>query len=103
MSRRVYVGVTLEMDASGRRSPLAVTWEDNTTYEITHATYVGRRRAKSAGSGDCWMCRIGRHDVPLYYAPLTGRWWVDGKGDPEPAPKPTPYRRVKDRNYRPPT
>ncbi|NLA70935.1 MAG: hypothetical protein GX850_00620 [Clostridiaceae bacterium] len=102
MSRPVFVCVLLEMGASGARHPLRITWEDGVYYEITHSNFVGRRAARSAGSGECWICRIADKDVPLYYSPLTGRWWMDGKGDGEPAPTPEPYRRVKDRNYTPP-
>ncbi|HNZ62792.1 MAG TPA: hypothetical protein PKH23_00450 [Bacillota bacterium] len=101
MSRPVPVAVLLEMRASGIRKPLAVTWEDGTRYEITTSRYVGFQKAKSAGSGECWLCRIEGHDIPLYYCTLTGRWWMDGKGAPEPAPAPEAYRRVKDRAYRP--
>ncbi|HZK29111.1 MAG TPA: hypothetical protein VFD19_02715 [Clostridia bacterium] len=101
MSRPVFVSVLLEMTASGVRRPLGITWEDGVYYEITHAHYTGRRAARSAGSGECWICRIEGKDVPLYYSPLTGRWWMDGRGDGEPAPAPKPYQRVKDRDYKP--
>ncbi len=101
MSRPVPVAVLLEMRSSGLRRPLAITWEDGTRYEITMSRYLGLRKAKSAGSGECWMCRIEGIDVPLYLCQLTGRWWMDGKGDPEPAPTPERYKRVKDREYKP--
>ncbi|NLB28517.1 MAG: hypothetical protein GX819_06185 [Clostridiaceae bacterium] len=101
MSRPVFVSVLLEMSASGARHPLAITWEDGSRYEITRSLYVGRRAARSAGSGECWLCRIAGRDIALYYSPLSGRWWMDGKGDPEPAPAAEPYKRVKDRDYKP--
>lgn len=102
MSRPVFVSVRLEMTPSGTRRPLEVTWEDGRVFEITSSSYLGRRAARSAGSGECWLCRIGAQEVPLYFSPLTGRWWMDGKGDPEPPPRPQGYRRVKDRDYKPP-
>jgi hypothetical protein len=102
MSRPVTVTVTLEMSAGGTRKPLEIIWEDGSVYEVVSSRYVGRRAALSAGSGECWICLINGQEVPLYYSPLNGRWWMDGKGDPEPAPAVEPYRRVKDRSYRPP-
>jgi hypothetical protein len=32
---------------------------------------------------------------------LTGCWWMDGQGEPHSAPAPKPYRRVKNRDYKP--
>ena len=101
MSRPVFVAVILEMSASGARHPLEIIWEDGTSYPVARSLYVGRRAARSAGSGECWICRIHGRDLPLYYSPLTGRWWMDGKGDPEPAPAAEAYRPVKDRGYKP--
>ena len=101
MSRPVFVSVILEMSASGARHPLEITWEDGSRYEITRSLYLGRRAARSAGSGECWLCRICSKNLPLYYSPLTGRWWMDGKGDPEPAPAAQPYKAVKDRGRKP--
>ncbi len=101
MSRPVPVAVLLEMRSSGVRKPLAITWEDGTRYEITTSRYIGFRKARSAGSGECWICRIKGKDVLLYYCTLTGRWWMDGKGEPRPAPTPEAYRRVKNRDYKP--
>lgn len=102
MSRQVFVAVTVDISAEGVVCPLAIVWEDGIRYEITHTRNIGRRAAKSAGSGECWLCRISGQEVPLYYSPATGRWWMDGKGDPEQLPGQEPYRRVKDRAYRPP-
>jgi hypothetical protein len=101
MSRPVPVAVLLEMRSSGVRNPLAITWEDGTRYEITASRFVGLRKARSAGSGECWICRIEGRDVPLYFCALTGRWWMDGKGESRSAPAPKPYRRVKNRDYKP--
>ncbi len=101
MSRPVPVAVLLEMRSSGVRKPLAIIWEDGMRYEITSSRYVGFRKARSAGSGECWICRIEGIDVPLYYCTLKGCWWMDGKGEPEPAPAPEVYRRVKNRDYKP--
>lgn len=102
MSRPVFVSLILETRPSGLRHPLGVIWEDGRFFEITASRYVGRRAARSAGSGECWLCRIQGHEVPLYYSPLSGRWWMDGKGPPQPPPSPAPYRPVKDRSYKPP-
>ncbi len=102
MSRPVPVTVILEMRASGTRHPLEIVWEDGRRYEITRSLYLGRKAARSAGSGECWLCLIqGRH-VPLYYSPLTGCWWMDGKGQAEAPPAPQAYRPVKDRGHKGP-
>ncbi len=102
MSRQVFVAVTLEVSVEGVVRPLAIVWEDGTRYEITRARPIGIRAAKSAGSGECWLCRISGQDANLYHSAADGRWWMDGKGDPEPLPEVKPYQRVKDRAYRPP-
>lgn len=102
MSRPVFVTVFLETRPSGSRRPLKIIWEDGRPFEVSASRYVGRRAARSAGSGECWLCLIEGREVPLYYSPLTGRWWMDGKGDPPAPPSPSPYRPVKDRTYRPP-
>ncbi len=102
MSRPVVVSVILETSPSGLRRPLGVTWEDGRFFEITSSRFVGHRAARSAGSGQCWLCRIQGQEVPRYYSPLKGCWWMDGKGDPQPPPRPQPYRPVKDRTYRGP-
>ncbi len=102
MSRPVYVSLILEMKSTGIRRPLGITWEDGRFYEIIAPRFIGWRAARSAGSGECWLCRINGREVPLYYSPLTGRWWMDGRGEPDPPPKPEAYRPVKDRDYKPP-
>ena len=101
MSRPVTVSVTLEMSASGVRKPLQIMWEDGRVFEVVSSRFVGRRAALSAGSGECWLCLINGQEVPLYHSPISGHWWMDGKGNPEAPPKPLPYRRVKDRDYNP--
>ncbi len=102
MSRPVFVSVILEMKSSGVRRPLGIIRGDGRFLEIIAPRFIGRRAARSAGSGECWLCRINGRELPLYYSPLTGRWWMDGVGEPEPAPEAEPYRPVKDRDYKPP-
>jgi len=97
VSRPVFVSVLLEMGACGIRRPLAFTWEDGSRYEVARSRYLGYRAARSAGAGECWLCRVEGREVPLYYSPLTRRWWMDGRGEAAKAPAAEPYRRVKDR------
>lgn len=59
MVRKVYVEVTAKFDTEGNITPLAVTWEDGTVYEIDKI--VDKRRAaslKAGGIGVRYTCRI---------------------------------------------
>ncbi len=48
MARKVYVEVTAKFDTEGNITPLAVTWEDGTVYEIDKI--VDKRRVASLKS-----------------------------------------------------
>ena len=78
MARKVYVEVTARFDVEGNITPLSVTWEDGTVYEIDRI--LDKRRAaslKAGGIGMRYTCRILGQQSYLYYE--DPRWFVEGK------------------------
>mgnify|MGYP000153854668 FL=1 len=78
MARKVYVEVTAKFDTEGNITPLSVTWEDGTVYEIDRI--LDKRRAaslKAVGIGMRYTCRISGRQSYLYYE--DPRWFVEGK------------------------
>ena len=78
MVRKVYVEVTAQFDTEGNITPLSVTWEDGTVYEIDRI--LDKRRAaslKAVGIGMRYTCRISGRQSYLYYE--DPRWFVEGK------------------------
>ncbi|WP_124100114.1 hypothetical protein [Ruminococcus sp. Marseille-P6503] len=78
MARKVYVEVTAKFDTEGNITPLSVTWEDGTVYEIDRI--LDKRRAaslKAGGIGMRYTCRISSRQSYLYYE--DPRWFVEGK------------------------
>ncbi len=78
MVRKVYVEVTARFDVDGNITPLSVTWEDGTVYEIDKV--LDQRRAaslKAGGIGMRYTCRIlGQESFLFYEEP---RWFVEAK------------------------
>ena len=78
MLRKVYVEVTARFDTEGDITPLSVTWEDGTVYEIDKV--LDQRRAaslKAGGIGMRYTCRIlGRESYLFYEEP---KWFVEAK------------------------
>ena len=78
MARKVYVEVTAKFDTEGNITPLSVTWEDGTVYEIDRI--LDKRRAaslKAGGIGMRYTCRILGQRSYLYYE--EPRWFVEWK------------------------
>ena len=78
MARKVYVEVTAKFDTEGNITPLSVTWEDGTVYEIDRI--LDKRRAaslKAGGIGMRYTCLISGRRSYLYYE--EPRWFVEGK------------------------
>ena len=78
MARKVYVEVTAKFDTDGNITPLSVTWEDGTVYEIDRI--LDKRRAaslKAGGIGMRYTCLISGRQSYLYYE--EPRWFVEGK------------------------
>ena len=78
MVRKVYVEVTAKFDTEGNITPLSVTWEDGTVYEIDRI--LDKRRAasiKAGGIGMRYTCLISGRQSYLYYE--EPRWFVEGK------------------------
>ena len=78
MARKVYVEVTAKFDTEGNITPLSVTWEDGTVYEIDRI--LDKRRAasiKAGGIGMRYPCRISGRRSYLYYE--EPRWFVERK------------------------
>ena len=78
MARKVYVEVTAKFDTEGNITPLSVTWEDGTVYEIDRI--LDKRRAaslKAGGIGMRYTCLIPGRQSYLYYE--EPRWFVERK------------------------
>lgn len=78
MVRKVYVEVTARFDVDGNITPLSVTWEDGTVYEIDKV--VDQRRAaslKAGGIGMRYTCRILNQESYLFYE--NPKWFVEAK------------------------
>ena len=78
MIRKVYVAVTARFDVEGNITPLSVTWEDGTFYEIDKV--LDKRRAaslKAVGIGMRYTCRILNQESYLFYE--EPRWFVEAK------------------------
>lgn len=78
MIRKVYVEVIARFDIEGNITPLSVTWEDGTIYEIDKV--LDKRRAaslKTGGIGMRYTCRIRNQQSYLYYD--EPKWFVEGK------------------------
>ena len=78
MARKVYVEVTAKFDTDGNITPLSVTWEDGTVYEIDRILDKCRAASlKAGGIGMRYTCRILGQRSYLYYE--EPRWFVEGK------------------------
>lgn len=76
--RKVYVEVTAKFDTKGNITPLSVTWEDGTVYEIDKV--LDQRRAaslKAGGIGMRYTCRILNQESYLFYE--NPKWFVKAK------------------------
>ena len=78
MARKVYVEVTAKFDTEGNITPLSVTWEDGTVYEIDRILDKCRAASlKAGGIGMRYTCLISGRQSYLYYE--EPRWFVEGK------------------------
>lgn len=79
MIRKVYVEVTVKIDTEGEITPISVTWEDGTIYEIDRILDIKRAAStKAGGIGIRYTCRILNQESYLYYE--NPKWFVEGKG-----------------------
>lgn len=78
MARRAYVKVKVHFDFDGNLTPVEITWEDGTVYEIDRILDVRQAASESAGSlGIRYTCRILNHETYLYYE--NPKWFVEAK------------------------
>ena len=78
MARKVYVEVTARFDTEGRITPLSLTWEDGTVFEIDRVLDCRRAASlKAGGIGMRYTVRIGNQQSYLYYE--DPRWFVEAK------------------------
>ncbi len=78
MARKVYVEVTARFDPDGRITPLSLTWEDGTVFEIGRVLDCRRAASlKAGGIGMRYTVRIGNQQSYLYYE--DPRWFVEAK------------------------
>lgn len=78
MARKVYVEVTARFDVDGKVTPLSLTWEDGTVFEIDKVLDCRRAASlKAGGVGIRYIIRIGKRQSYLYYE--DPRWFVEAK------------------------
>ena len=78
MARKVYVEVTARFDTDGRITPLSLTREDGTVFEIGRVLDCRRAASlKAGGIGMRYTVRIGNQQSYLYYE--DPRWFVEAK------------------------
>ena len=78
MARKVYVEVTARFDTEGRITPLSLTWEDGTVFEIDRVRDCRLAASlKAGGIGMRYTVRIGNQQSYLYYE--DPRWFVEAK------------------------
>ena len=78
MARKVYVEVTARFDVDGKITPLSLTWEDGTVFEIGRVLDCRRAASlKAGGIGMRYTVRIGNQQSYLYYE--DPRWFVEAK------------------------
>ena len=78
MARKVYVEVTARFDTDGRITPLSLTWEGGTVFEIGRVLDYRRAASlKAGGIGMRYTVRIGNQQSYLYYE--DPRWFVEAK------------------------
>lgn len=75
---KVYVAVTVKVDAEGNIRPLAIIWEDGEVYEIDRVRYVSPAASlKVGGRGVRYTVVIEGRERYLFDE--DGRWFVEGK------------------------
>ena len=79
MGRRVYVEVLVKFDTAGGITPLSITWEDGTVYDIDRILDVRRAACIQAGStGIRYTIRVSGRETYLYFE--DPKWFVEAKG-----------------------
>lgn len=76
--KKVYVEVIAKFDTEGKISPISLTWENGTIYEIDRV--IEKRLApslKAGGIGIRYTCRILNHQFYLFYE--EPKWFVEAK------------------------
>ena len=75
--RKVYVEVTVRIDADGKKRPLTIKFEDHKPYEVDRLKHVIERRAsKVGGTGKCYQVVIQGKETVLYEED-EGKWFVE--------------------------
>lgn len=82
---KVYVGVKVAFDETGRMRPVSIRWEDGRKYMIDRVTDIKQASAmRCGGQGDRYTIWVNNHQTYLFFernASLTGdnigRWFVE--------------------------
>jgi hypothetical protein len=86
-NNKVYVDVTVSIDANGNMMPTQLTWEDGTQYIIDRVINICPAAAmKAGGQGDRYTIKISGKQSYLFFersAKISGcnlgRWFVERK------------------------
>lgn len=78
-----YVEVVLDVDEKGMCTPLAVVWDDDTTYSIDKVLDVRHATSRKVdGEGTRYTVRVGNSETYLFCEGR--RWFVEAKDAPLP-------------------
>lgn len=78
LKRKVFVSVNARFDPEGKITPLSITWEDGTIYEIDKVIDIRRAPSlKAGGIGMRYTVRIQGKKSHIWFDDT--RWFVEGK------------------------
>ena len=76
MKRKVYVAVRADFDTEGRITPVSLTWEDGTVFEIDRVLDCKKAASQKAGGiGDRFTIRVQGRERYLWFE--NPRWFVE--------------------------
>ncbi len=77
---RVYVDVNVLYHDDGYVQPLSVKWEDGTEYPVDRVLSFCRCASRKAGgTGIMYLCRVGTHEIHLYFDDFRHRWYLEAR------------------------
>lgn len=78
MAHKVYVDVTLKVDAQGNIRPLTIRWENGQIFEIDRLKYICKAASlKAGGCGVRYTIMICGKETYLFQE--DNRWFVEAK------------------------
>ena len=84
-TKRIYVKVNSDFDATGTETPRAIIWEDGRSFKIESIRdYRPASAVENGRNGDCYTVIIHGEEKHLFFERTSlmfgsrlGRWWVE--------------------------